>query len=67
MAAELADEVVKQGIVERISPGHVGRLLAEADLKPHQTQYWLNLPRPSVRGKSPHGQPGIPKRCGARG
>jgi len=43
-AAELADEVVKQGIVERISPRHVGRLLAEADLKPHQTQYWLNPP-----------------------
>jgi hypothetical protein len=22
----------------------VGRLLAEADLKPHQSQYWLNPP-----------------------
>lgn len=41
---ELADEVVKQGIVERISPRHVGRLLDEADLKPHQSQYWLNPP-----------------------
>ena len=41
---ELADEVVKQGIVERISPRHVGRLMSEADLKPHQSQYWLNPP-----------------------
>lgn len=43
-ARELADEVIKQGIVERISPRHVGRLLNEADLKPHQSQYWLNPP-----------------------
>ncbi|MEO1148394.1 MAG: helix-turn-helix domain-containing protein [Cyanobacteria bacterium J06638_22] len=41
---ELADEMVKRGWVERISPRHVGRLLAEADLKPHQSQYWLNPP-----------------------
>lgn len=41
---ELADEMVKQGIVSRISPRHVGRLLAEADLKPHQSEYWLNPP-----------------------
>lgn len=43
-ARELADEMVKQGIVETISPRHVGRLLAEADLKPHQSGYWLNPP-----------------------
>ncbi len=41
---ELADEMVKQGIVESISPRHVGRLMDEADLKPHQSQYWLNPP-----------------------
>jgi putative transposase len=41
---ELADEMVKQGIVAGISPRHVGRLLAEADLKPHQCQYWLDPP-----------------------
>lgn len=41
---ELADEMVKRGWVESISPRHVGRLLAEADLKPHQSQYWLNPP-----------------------
>jgi len=41
---ELADEMMKQGIVESISPRHVGRLMNEADLKPHQSQYWLNPP-----------------------
>lgn len=41
---ELADEMINQGIVESISPRHVGRLLDEADLKPHQSQYWLNPP-----------------------
>jgi putative transposase len=41
---ELADELMKQGTVEAISPRHVGRLLAEADLKPHQSGYWLNPP-----------------------
>ena len=43
-ARELADEMAKQGIVESISPRHVGRLLQEASLKPHQTGYWLNPP-----------------------
>ena len=43
-ARELADEMKKQGIVETISPRHVGRLLQEASLKPHQSDYWLNPP-----------------------
>lgn len=43
--AELADEMRKQGIVETISPRHVGRLLAEAELKPHQTRDWLHPPQ----------------------
>lgn len=43
-ARELADEIVKQGIVEKISPRHVGRWLQEASLKPHQSSYWLNSP-----------------------
>lgn len=38
---ELADEMEKRGIVESISERHVGRLLTEADLKPHQIRYWL--------------------------
>ena len=42
---ELADELVKQGIVEQISGRHVGRLFAEAELKPHQSRYWLHPPR----------------------
>lgn len=41
---ELADEMMKQGIVEQISERHVGRLLAEAELKPHQSRYWLHPP-----------------------
>gem|GEM_PF-4134587 len=41
---ELADELVKQGIVTSISPRHVGHLLAEASLKPQQSGYWLNPP-----------------------
>jgi putative transposase len=38
---ELADELIKRNIVESISPRHIGRLLDEADLKPHQIRYWL--------------------------
>ena len=48
---ELADELIKQNIVESISTRHVGRLLKEADVKPHQSGYWLNPPRPSVQNK----------------
>jgi putative transposase len=43
-ARELAEEMIKQEIVESISPRHVRRLLAEASLKPHQSGYWLNPP-----------------------
>lgn len=43
-ARELALELIKQGIVESISERHVGRLLKEADLKPYQSNYWLNPP-----------------------
>jgi putative transposase len=41
---ELADELLEQGIVEQISPRQVGRWLAEAELKPHQSRYWLFPP-----------------------
>ena len=43
-ARELASEMMKQGIVETISSRHVGRLLEEAEIKPHQSSYWLNPP-----------------------
>ncbi len=43
-ARELADEIIKQGIIESISVRHVGRLLEEAELKPHQSRYWLTPP-----------------------
>jgi putative transposase len=52
-ARELALEVVKQGIVTSISPRHVGRLMAEADLKPHQSQPPLSPPpTPSLTKRS---------------
>jgi putative transposase len=43
-ARELADEIMKQGLIESISVRHVGRLLEEAQLKPHQSRYWLTPP-----------------------
>ena len=46
---ELADEVIKREIVDTISPRHVGRILDEADLKPHLSHYWLN----NARDKDP--------------
>jgi transposase len=39
---ELADEVVKRGIVKSISVSQVNRYLAEAELQPHRSKYWLN-------------------------
>jgi transposase len=39
---ELADEVIKRGIVGSISPRHLGRLLNDAELHPHRMRYWLN-------------------------
>jgi len=42
---EVADEMVLRKIVPSISGRHVGRLLDEADLKPHQIRYWLTPPQ----------------------
>jgi hypothetical protein len=39
---ELADEVIHRGIVPSISVSQVGRYLAEAELQPHRSKYWLN-------------------------
>ena len=44
-AREVADEMVKREIVPSISGRHVGRLMDEADLKPHQIRYWLTPPK----------------------
>jgi transposase len=41
-AFELADEVVKRGIVASISTTQVGRYLREAVMQPHKSRYWLN-------------------------
>ena len=37
---ELADEAIKQGIVDSISVSTVGRLLRENTIKPHLSRYW---------------------------
>jgi transposase len=39
---ELADEVVKRGIVAAVSTTQVHRYLREAALRPHKSRYWLN-------------------------
>jgi len=39
---ELADELVQRGIVSSISTSQVNRYLAEAELQPHRSKYWLN-------------------------
>jgi hypothetical protein len=39
---ELANEVIKQGIVDKISPSHLGQTLKKKDLQPHRSRYWLN-------------------------
>ena len=38
---EIADEIMEQDIVKQISARHAGRLLKEADIKPHLIRYWL--------------------------
>jgi transposase len=39
---ELTDEVILRKIVASISVGQVGRYLAQAELQPHRSKYWLN-------------------------
>jgi len=39
---ELADEVIKQGIVDNISVTHIGYILRKNDIQPHKIKYWLN-------------------------
>ena len=39
---ELAEELVRQGIVRSISPRHVARLLSEGAIKPHLMNYYLH-------------------------
>ena len=38
---DLAAAAVQLDIVDTISPSHVGRLLRELAIKPHQSRYWL--------------------------
>jgi transposase len=39
---EIADEVVRRQIVPSISTSQVNRYLAQAELQPHRSKYWLN-------------------------
>jgi hypothetical protein len=39
---EIIDEVIKRGIVKSLSTSHLSTLLAEAQLQPHKSRYWLN-------------------------
>ncbi|MDP7302506.1 MAG: IS630 family transposase [Pirellulaceae bacterium] len=50
---ELADEAIQRGIVKSISTSQVNRYLAEADLQPHRSKYWLNTKEkdPEVFGR----------------
>ncbi len=43
-ARELAEELKLRERGVQISPRHIARLLAEADLQPHRSRYWLNPP-----------------------
>jgi transposase len=45
---DLADELLKQKIVTSISPRHVNRLLAEADIKPHLMNYYLHTEKDKI-------------------
>lgn len=38
----LAEQAIKQGIVDKISPSHIGQTLKKKDLQPHRSRYWLN-------------------------
>lgn len=46
---ELADEVILRKIVPSISVSQVGRYLAQAELQPHRSKYWLH-----TKEKDPH-------------
>jgi len=39
---ELADELDRSGLVKGISKSTAGRILREADIRPHKSRYWLN-------------------------
>jgi DDE superfamily endonuclease len=44
---------LKQGHLEPLSRSSIWRLLAEADLKPHRSVYWLNSHAPDFAAKAP--------------
>lgn len=48
---ELKDELDKRQQIPSISVRHVGRLLAEAQLQPHRSRYWLNAKPDPQKGE----------------
>ncbi len=48
---DLTSEVIAQGVVETIDRSTVGRILQEADIRPHKSRYWLN---PKVENEEEH-------------
>jgi len=43
---DLANHVIKTGIVDSISSVYIGKLLQKTDLKPHRVKYWETSPPP---------------------
>jgi len=39
---EIIDEAIKRGVIDSMSTSHLSTLLAEAQLQPHKSRYWLN-------------------------
>lgn len=47
----LADAVVEAGLVREISPSQVGRILDEAQIKPHRVKMWCHSKDPAFQEK----------------
>ena len=54
---ELRDEVIQRQIVESISVSQVGRYLAQAELQPHRSKYWLNAKEKKTSASTPKFRP----------
>ena len=54
---ELRDEVIQRQIVESISVSQVGRYLAQAELQPHRSKYWLNAKEKKTSASTPKFSP----------
>lgn len=50
---DLTREVIKAQIVSSIDRSTIGRILQEADIRPHKSKYWLN---PKIENEEEHSQ-----------